>query len=279
MRRIGKAFASAYDALGYGDVDGAVKSFPDEIVWAARGGDKFNLQGREALYDHWRAGANARKIGVARVFVTDEDLLISQGVRVERSTGIGFVAIGRVRDGEIIEVHEFFTAAPEGSDGPALPSETEFITEDGDDVNQVMAEALNIAWSKRDWETIRGALADNLVLHDVATGAEVRGFDAYKTAFERRTDAFPDMNFEVLRSWAIGDYVVVEQRTRGTNTAAFGDHAPTNNSVDLEGLDIYRFERGAIVEMWHYQDDVEFMAQLRASAPATVEDDAGAKKK
>lgn len=264
MRAIAQGFADAFDALGFGDVDGAVKSFSEDIVWETRGGDERSVKGREELHAFF--DASGRKIGVARVFLTDDDVVISQGVRVDQSRGAGFVAIGHINGGEITEVQEFRTSAPSDSKGPSLPGETEVIKEYGDEVNQALAESLHIAWSKRDWATIEGSLTRDVVYHDEASGETTQGFDAYKRWFEGFTGPFPDMSFDIEESWTAGDYVIVKGRTRGTQTAKYGELEATNNSIELEGLDIFRFESGAVAEMWRYHDAAGILAQLTAGA-------------
>ncbi len=271
FQAIAKGVADAYNALGYGDVEGAVARFPEQIVWETRGGASDSVAGREDLFNYFRNSGRSSKIAAERVFLADDEVVISQGVLIEQSKGAGFVAIGRIIAGEIAEVEEFRTSAPADSKGPSLPSETELITDYGDDVNKALAESLHLAWSKRDWSTIEGSLSGDVVHHDVASGETTRGFDDYKKWFEGFTKAFPDMSFEVERSWAAGDYVIVERRTRGTHTAKLGELEATNNAVDLQGLDIYRFEDGIIVEMWRYHDAAAFMAQVTAGQAAAGE--------
>ncbi|MCA9694684.1 MAG: nuclear transport factor 2 family protein [Myxococcales bacterium] len=278
MRRVAAALIDAYNALAGGDLDGAADSFASEVVWHIKSADERDVDGREGLRAYWKSlgSTSSRDVGLQRVFIAADDLVISQGVIVDRSRGkprnSGFVTIGRVEDGQIAEVTEF-VAPGEGEGDEAVPSNTEVVDEVGDDVNKAMAETLHVAWSRRDWGAIEGMFGPNFVHHDVASGSTDRGFDAYKEAFEAQTTGFPDMSFEIVDSWAAGEYVIVENRVQGTHTGKRGDLAPTKRSIDTQGVDIYRFADGLIVEMWSYRDPAAITDQLQAPPPKAETDD------
>ena len=61
---------------------------------------------------------------------------------------------------------------------------------------------------------------------------------------------------------AEGDMVWSRNRARGTNTGAVMGHAPTGRPVDVDVIDIGRFENGRLVEHWGIADQLGLMLQL-----------------
>ncbi len=259
-----RSFVDAYDALGSGDIDGAVAHFPTSIVWDVVGAGSHTLSGRDELRDDWKSGGSSVGIGLARVFLTDSNVLIAQGVRVEGERGTGFVTISTAEGSRITGVKEFRTSSRGESAGPPLPAAVELVFGGGDVVNRITAEGIRSDLSQRGWIKRQDTVGAEILHHNMSSGETTRGIDAYRERLAAWTDGFPDLNIEILRSWAVGDFVVIERRTRGTNTAKLSSQdAATLNDIDFQGLDIYRFDDGTIVEVWSYDDGAMYSAQLQ----------------
>jgi predicted ester cyclase len=61
---------------------------------------------------------------------------------------------------------------------------------------------------------------------------------------------------------AEGDMVWTRNRARGVNTGPFMGHAPTGRVIDVDVIDIGRFENGLLVEHWGIADQLGLMFQL-----------------
>lgn len=61
-----------------------------------------------------------------------------------------------------------------------------------------------------------------------------------------------------------GDTVWTRNRGRGVNTGSVMGHAPTGRSVEVDVIDILRFEDGKVVEHWGIADQLGMMIQVGA---------------
>ena len=61
-----------------------------------------------------------------------------------------------------------------------------------------------------------------------------------------------------------GDTVWSRNRARGTNTGSVMGSAPTGKLVDVDVIDIVRFEDGMVVEHWGIADQLGLMLQIGA---------------
>jgi predicted ester cyclase len=64
-----------------------------------------------------------------------------------------------------------------------------------------------------------------------------------------------------------GDTVWSRNRARGTNTGSVMGHPPTGKPVDVDVIDIVRFEGGRIVEHWGIADQLGLMLQVGVVPP------------
>ena len=78
--------------------------------------------------------------------------------------------------------------------------------------------------------------------------------------------AFPDFHYAVDDLVAEGDRVVVSWRLLGTHRGDFRGIAPTNRSITLPGIAIYRVAGGKLRERWVVYDLHGLIAQLTTAA-------------
>ena len=81
-------------------------------------------------------------------------------------------------------------------------------------------------------------------------------------------NAFPDMKMNVEELVAEGDIVVARVSGTGTHRGDFFGTPATGKRVSFHGIDMMRYKNGKVVEVWHYGDDAEVMAQLGVKLPA-----------
>jgi steroid delta-isomerase-like uncharacterized protein len=76
--------------------------------------------------------------------------------------------------------------------------------------------------------------------------------------------AFPDLKVEVLRTVADESFVAVHWSGSGTNTVAAAGMPGKGARATIEGMTIFRFANGRIVEEWSLIDMATLMKQMSA---------------
>jgi predicted ester cyclase len=66
--------------------------------------------------------------------------------------------------------------------------------------------------------------------------------------------AMPDLKVTIERTVAGADMVAVHWLAKGTNTVAIGEMPGKGDPLGIEGMTIFRFEAGRIVEEWSVLD-------------------------
>ncbi len=106
-------------------------------------------------------------------------------------------------------------------------------------------------------------VAENFTTHMSMPGVTSTGIQQLKDMIAMSTAAFTDSKAEDLHLTAEGDRVIAHYRWKGKNTGAMGEGMPaTNAPVDVNCVDILRFENGKIVEHWGYMEEMKMMEQL-----------------
>jgi predicted ester cyclase len=123
----------------------------------------------------------------------------------------------------------------------------------------------------------RGELTAWFELHDpsvVAHGLmspDAQGLEGVKAFYTALVGAFPDLSINVHDLVGEGEDVVARFTVHGTHEGEFMGAAPTGNSVTVEGISIYRFRGGKVVERWTSADGLGLLQQIGAlPAPAAA---------
>lgn len=102
---------------------------------------------------------------------------------------------------------------------------------------------------------------DDFVDHQGGLGP-TGGRDAAKQFVTGLRTAFPDVQFEVTRLVAEGDFVVLHLVARATHSGDFQGIPPTGKSVEWAGIGILRFAEGKVAERWNVTDLAGLMQQI-----------------
>ena len=145
---------------------------------------------------------------------------------------------------------------------PSAKPSTPTAEQSAENVARIRAlfEAIN---ERREGELIRELAAPQFVRHDL-TGAipGVTGQDGAARFIESLRAAFPDLKLEIQDAIADCDTVVVRFVARGTQSGPFLGQAPTNRRVEVNNINIYRFESGRVVETWQLTDGYGLLRQI-----------------
>ena len=107
-------------------------------------------------------------------------------------------------------------------------------------------------------------LADDFIEHEETPGLEpTKG--GVKEFFHMYRAAFPDLRMEPLDVLASGDKVVARVRATGTHQGEFMGMPASGKSVDVQLIDIIRFDDDGLAhEHWGVFDALAMMQQLGA---------------
>jgi predicted ester cyclase len=73
---------------------------------------------------------------------------------------------------------------------------------------------------------------------------------------------FSDFELTIVKLTADGDIVWSLNRARGVNTGPVMGFPPTGRSIEIDVMDVARFEDGKIVEHWGVADQLGMLMQL-----------------
>lgn len=118
------------------------------------------------------------------------------------------------------------------------------------------------ALNDRDRETFAEVFAEEFTVQPY--GIEREAFIEAEFAYY---DAFPDLTYTLDEMIAEGDRIAFRWSMRGTHSGEggpepFAQLEPTNEEIDVTGMNIARIEDGKIVEWWPEWGTLELFQQL-----------------
>jgi steroid delta-isomerase-like uncharacterized protein len=126
----------------------------------------------------------------------------------------------------------------------------------------VVDDFIQALFTKGDLSAVDRYLADDFVAHDapmVGVSGDAAGF---REAAARIRAAFPDWRSDLHLLVAEDDYVVEHFTASGTHRGEFMGAAPTNRTVSMPGINIFRCRDGKIVERWGNLDVLRFLTEI-----------------
>lgn len=129
-----------------------------------------------------------------------------------------------------------------------------------DIVNEFMDDVFN----GREYGRIADLQSEDYVQHGTISGVEIHGNEESEEMIRMFHAAFSDLESTDVLTVAVddGEYVCSVRRFTGTNDGEFMGHPPTDATVDVMGLSLYRMENGQIAERWNAVDFLGLLQQL-----------------
>ncbi|MFN2545157.1 MAG: ester cyclase [Actinomycetota bacterium] len=93
------------------------------------------------------------------------------------------------------------------------------------------------------------------------------GVEGLRSGFERIREGFPDSHAEIDDFVDAGDRIYRRWTVTGTHTGTWFGIPPTGRRIEINGVDIERFEGGLIVEHWTIWDRMVMLEQLGLAPP------------
>lgn len=125
-------------------------------------------------------------------------------------------------------------------------------------------EVNEVVFNQQDLEYLDETYAESIVMHDVATGEDYEGREAFKQWVWDLFETFPDFEVELTDVIVGEDKVVTPYVARGTQKGPLSgfDGEPTNESVEFEGVSIHTMDGDRATEAWWYYDRLGILTQL-----------------
>lgn len=111
-------------------------------------------------------------------------------------------------------------------------------------------------------ENLGNYIAENIVEHSPDPNVKATGIEGVKEMIKMYRTSFPDLKQTVTGMWADKDMVIAHYTMTGMNSGPMGEMPATNKSVNVNGVDIVRFENGKAIEHWGYWEEMKMMQQL-----------------
>jgi steroid delta-isomerase-like uncharacterized protein len=130
--------------------------------------------------------------------------------------------------------------------------------------NKILArQYFNIIWNGNNPDAAERLI--NLDAVAFVSGDRLQGgLEALKKRVLNLHAAYADPSFEIDDIFASGDKVAVRWTFQGTHCSASLGVPPTNRTVQVTGINIFRFRNGKISELWVNADDLSEMRQIGA---------------
>jgi steroid delta-isomerase-like uncharacterized protein len=110
------------------------------------------------------------------------------------------------------------------------------------------------------------SLIDDLFTEDYVghvNSHDIVGSEAAKGFIGGFIKGIPDANYEVKEVFEIDDRVICRWTCTGTQTDVFYGMPASNNSVDVNGITIFRIDGDKIAELWNVWDQFTLVEQLK----------------
>ncbi len=132
---------------------------------------------------------------------------------------------------------------------------------DTTDLTERSRRLIEIGIGQGDLSVLDELMADDLVEHQRGNRS---GRDGAKEVAATLHRWMSDFSLTIEDQAVAGDTVWTRNRARGVNTGAVMGNPPSGKTVDIDVIDILRFEDGLAVEHWGVADQVGLMLQVGA---------------
>ena len=134
-------------------------------------------------------------------------------------------------------------------------------TTDIDTNKALVRDFIDALFTDGDLGAVDRYLADGFVDHDPPFGGP-GGAEGMRGAAEMMRAGCPDWHSEVHSLVAEDDIVVERFTASGTHQGEIRGVAPTGQTLELAGINVFRIRDGKIVERWGRLDELGFFRQL-----------------
>lgn len=132
------------------------------------------------------------------------------------------------------------------------------------------AEAVRQFWEEA-WTRGQVAVLADIFHPDMRENGEPVDADSFQRGVTKWREIFPDFSATIEELLAISeDRVVTRVTYRGTHRDTLWGLEATGAKTEVVGIDLFRVERGRIIELWHAVDHLELVLQLGGTVSAKM---------
>lgn len=122
-------------------------------------------------------------------------------------------------------------------------------------IEMLVAEVFN----KHSFKMLDQYMQDNYIQHNPDVP---QGKSGFKDFFTSTFKSMPDFGYTIKHLVAEGDFVMLHAATTGTHTGPWINDIATGNKIDIDVVDIFRFQDGKIAEHWDVADTFNLFKQV-----------------
>ena len=135
-----------------------------------------------------------------------------------------------------------------------------------DENKKIARKLMEECWNKGRVEMVDELMSTGCRFHDPVFPSLTSGAENFKQHIRTCRSAFPDLKVTIEDMIAERNEVVVHWTTHGTHRGPFLGMPATERSATVSGTEIYRIEKGKIVELWADWNLLSLMEQLGLAA-------------
>jgi predicted ester cyclase len=117
-------------------------------------------------------------------------------------------------------------------------------------------------WNTGNEKYLHEGVDENKFFDNTLPKGRTQGFKGLLFASNNFRKAVPDLKCSIEDFIITKDKITCRQIYTGHNTGAFGNHPPTNNSIQFFAIDILHVHDGKVFEDWHLEDNLTFLQQI-----------------
>jgi steroid delta-isomerase-like uncharacterized protein len=126
----------------------------------------------------------------------------------------------------------------------------------------VIRRLIDEVWNRRAFDAADELFAPEAIIYESGVALPGAGPAVVKEGIGAICAAFPDNRITIDDMIAAEDKVVLRWSSLGTHQGVMQGIAPTNRKVAANGIAIYRFADGKVVEEWMNTDQLGILKQL-----------------
>jgi predicted ester cyclase len=126
----------------------------------------------------------------------------------------------------------------------------------------VIRRLIDEVWNQRAFDAADELFAPEAIIYESGVALPGAGPAIVKKGVGAFCAAYPDIRVTIDDMIAADDKVVVRWSSIGTHRGEMQGIAPTNRKVAANGIAIYRFGGGKVVEEWMNTDQLGILKQL-----------------